>query len=105
MKADRLVFDAGQRRILRNGSRITQVRADGSTRVLVVAGAADSMALPDRNLLPMEFDQELRYSDLKTLNHQLSVLAHQNGEWIGRTKTYAAPKRYPCQLGTGVQDR
>lgn len=84
-RSDRLVFDDGQRRILRNGYYITHVRTDGSTQVLPVAGATDGMALPANNLLLLEFGDELRYYDLKTLSHQLSVLARANGEWIAYT--------------------
>ena len=83
--SDRIVYDDGQRRVVRNPFYITHVRADGSSQILPVSGATDGMALPDRNVLLLEFRTELRYYDLKTLSHQLSVLSRANGEWIAYT--------------------
>lgn len=84
-KADVVLYDDGQRRFLRNGFYIAELRADGGSRVLPVSGATDGMVLPERNLLLLEFGNELRYYDLKTLSPQLSLLARSNGEWIAYT--------------------
>ena len=83
--ADVVLYDDGQRRFLRNNFYVYQVLADDSSRVLPVSGTQSGMVLPDRNLLLLIFEHEIRYYDLKTLSHQLTVVARDGGEWIAYT--------------------
>jgi outer membrane protein OmpA-like peptidoglycan-associated protein/WD40 repeat protein len=84
-KAEQILFDDGARRYQRNPFYVTEISADGRTRVLPSSGAVDGLVLPDRNLLLLEIGHELRYYDLKTLTHQLSLLSKRNGEWVAYT--------------------
>ncbi len=83
---DRVMYDDGNMYFSHNPDYVTVAPDGGRVRVLPASGSTRAEVVPARNLLLLEFgNQELRYYDLKTLSHQLSLLRNSKGGWVAYT--------------------
>jgi outer membrane protein OmpA-like peptidoglycan-associated protein/WD40 repeat protein len=83
---DLVMYDDGKQHYSYNPFYVTALTAEGQARFLPAFGSTSADVVPGRNLLLLNFGyEELRYYDLKTLSHQLSLLRNSKGGWVAYT--------------------